>query len=274
LLIDQEDDEKEGSQIIYEQHRSQPHPQPAVLPAYQAHAYATSEAEKPPRKSFASSRTVRSMRNRFRSDGSRRPQISGPTDFRHLDSASFMFPPTDSSLPQPRPSRPARPSSYRPLELSIYMPDNRMSPLLPHFEFPGTDLIEPPQPAYLVSRVGDGHQLMRQRSSPSMSFHLPRHAVVDRSPSRSGDEAPPGIPPRAPARARAYTSPEVDSLKARVASAMIEVEKLQRQIDDVVERQSICLSRPSTAHSMAFSTQSKPLIIPFGPLRSIVLTSS
>jgi len=78
-----------------------------------------------------------------------------------------------------------------------------------------------------------------------MSFHLPR-----RSPSMTNDDSPPTIPPKA--RARAYTSPNVEKIVERIASAMIEVERLKEQIDEVVERQSLYInSRPSTAHSMA-----------------------
>ncbi|GJC78027.1 hypothetical protein ColLi_00865 [Colletotrichum liriopes] len=41
-------------------------------------------------------------------------------------------------------------------------------------------------------------------------------------------------------------------MKERIASAMLEVDKLQREIDSVMERQSIYVSsRPSTAHSVA-----------------------
>jgi len=53
------------------------------------------------------------------------------------------------------------------------------------------------------------------------------------------------------ARARAYTSPSVERIAERIASAMIEKEMLQAEIDSVIERQSIYVnSRPSTAHGM------------------------
>lgn len=85
-----------------------------------------------------------------------------------------------------------------------------------------------------------------------MSFHVPRKGGVGGSPSTMNDAIPPLIPPKAKARARAHTSPEVNVITERVASAMIEVERLQRQIDDVIERQSLYApSRPSTAYSMA-----------------------
>ena len=75
---------------------------------------------------------------------------------------------------------------------------------------------------------------------------------MDSSPLVTQDDMPPLIPPKAKARARAYTSPEVDVIKERVASAMIEVERLQKQIDDVIERQTLyTASRPSSPQSMA-----------------------
>jgi hypothetical protein len=201
----------------------------------------TSVRDRAPRKSFTSGRSSFSVRKRFLSNASsRRPQISAPSDFRHLQSESFQFP----QYPIQRP----RPASFRPLELSIYLPDNELSPILPHFEF--GDVIAPLPPARIHqsrSREDEGYPLGHERSYSSMSFHLPR-----RSPSSTNDETPPRVPPKA--RARAHTSPNVEKIVERIASAMIEVEKLQERIDDAIERQSIYVSsRPSTAHSMAYT---------------------
>lgn len=254
LLIGQ-DDEKHRQPVC-----EQPMPHPVLLENADDSRLSS---EKPPRKSFASSRTVLSLKKRFRSDGSaRRPHISAPTNFRHLQSTSFRFPPPEPQqqqqqqqpAPRPRYRDPADRSMFRPLELSIYMPDNRVSPILPLFEFPS---LSPPQPAHLMDRLDDHHELVRQRSNSSMPFHIPRKRAAGSlsSSPRDGNEdrdAIPSIPPRSSARPRAYTSPEVEQMKARVAGAMIEVEKLQRQIDDVIERQSLyASSRPSTSHSMA-----------------------
>ncbi|KAJ6444253.1 histidine acid phosphatase [Purpureocillium lavendulum] len=130
------------------------------------------------------------------------------------------------------------------------MPDNNTSPILPHFDVPR--VMTPPPPAYFASRTDEDHELMRQRSYSSMSFHVPRRHVFDGSPSTTQDEAPPRIPPKSKNRMRAYTSTDVDAIKERVASAMIEVERLQKQIDEVIERQSLYAnSRPSTPHSIA-----------------------
>ncbi|KAJ4327276.1 hypothetical protein N0V84_002289 [Fusarium piperis] len=144
----------------------------------------------------------------------------------------------------------------------MYEPENRVSPILPHFDAP------PFAPAF-SSEVSSGCMSDRSEwqsdeenrpvehqksfSDSPMSFHFPRRQALESSPSTSqDDEIPPLIPPRARSRPRAYTSPDVDKIKERVASAMLEVEKLQKQIDDVIERQSLYTpSRPSTPHSTA-----------------------
>lgn len=207
-----------------------------------------------PRRSFASGRTMNTIKKRFKSDGSsQRPRISGPSEFRHVESASFQFPHLEPTAPVPQPPqrRPARRSSFRPLELSIYMQHKHMSPILPHFEFPASVAL--PEPAQLHERLDDEYQLLRGRSNSSTPFHLPRRPGTSQSPSGASDRAP-AIPVRSQARARAHTSPELDFIKARVAGAMNEVDRLQRQIDDVIERQSLYVSsRPSTAHSMALT---------------------
>lgn len=273
LLIGQ-DDEKQP-RPVYEQ----PMPHAAPLATRDTGLV---ESEKPPRKSFASSRTVLSMKKRFQSDGSnRRPQISAPSDFRHLQSNSFQFPATEDLPPVPRPRNQGQVdrSMFRPLELSIYMPNRRMSPILPLFEFPN---IVPPGPAYLQDRLDEHHELVRQRSNSSMPFHIPRKRAGGSlsSPARDSaeDHGAPTIPAKSSARARAYTSPEVEQIKTRVAGAMIEVEKLQRQIDDVVERQSLyASSRPSTSHSMARTMPGKSSMVAHLarlPTRSLTHVSS
>jgi len=65
----------------------------------------------------------------------------------------------------------------------------------------------------------------------------------------------PITPPRIPvkSRARAYTSPEpkVDLMVERIASALIEKDRLQAEIESIIERQSIYInSRPSTAYGI------------------------
>ena len=199
----------------------------------------------------AGSRTRFSVRRRFRSASSpdpRRPQISVPYDFRHLHTESFQFPQYTQMRTIPRPG----PRQFRPIELSIYEPQNRLSPLLPHFDFPGI----PPLAKLAPTRVDD-FTLANERSDSSMSFHIPRRPTGG-SPSTAHSDSPPRIPPKS--RARAYTSPNIESIKERIARSMNEMEELQNEIDSVIERQSIYApsSRPSTAHSMG----------PFGKLTS------
>lgn len=265
LLIDQDDQdshlnirEKQTPPPPMVRHQPRLHHQPPLEVGYEeAYSRLHGHREKAPRKSSASSRTGFSVRKRFRSDASsRRPFISAPTDFRHVRSGSFQFPEPipQNCNPQARPNPSRRRHSIERLELSIYMPDNQISPLLPHFQFP----IPPIPPAtHLPNRratEGSSNEQSHERSYSSMSFHVPRKATAEGSPSATLEDIPPLIPPKAKARARAYTSPEVDVIKERVASAMIEVERLQKQIDDVIERQSVYApSRPSTAHSMAYT---------------------
>lgn len=215
------------------------------------------------KRGFASLRERFSVRKRFRSDSSspRRLQISGPTDFRHLHSESFQFPQyttlqTVGHTMPPRPKRLSRtrPASFRPLELSIYVPKRELSPILPHFE-----MLTPPPPARVQPNPDDDvFGPSHEPSYSSMSFHLPRK--ISMSPSTltmSPGDTPPKIPPKS--RARSQTSSSVERMKERIAGAMLEVDKLQREIDLVMERQSIYVSsRPSTAHSMALTTHGKP----------------
>jgi len=205
--------------------------------------------ERAPRKSFGSSLSGRSfsVKKRFASNASstRRPQISAPTDFRHLHSESFQFPQLARQSPQAR----QRPLSFRPLELSIYLSDNGLSPILPHFDLSHPDVALPP-PAHMHDAAfdSDGVTLGHERSYSSMSFHLPRRPVPD-SASASITDSPPRIPPRS--RMRANTSPDVERLYERIASAMIEKERLEEEIESVIERQSIYVnSRPSTAYGL------------------------
>ncbi|CAM1511150.1 Fc.00g086630.m01.CDS01 [Cosmosporella sp. VM-42] len=247
LLMGQ-DDEKSIYPVVYDQPLHQPRPVAALETEFPEQDM----RGKAPRRSFASGRSLFSSRKRLWSSSSsslRRPQISAPSDFRHISSASPHIPQDPSTQnPKLRPAKQLRPRSFRPLELSIYMPDNRMSPILPSFEFP-----TPPERAYTQDRLDEDQPLMHQRSySSTTSFHLPRKQPLESSPSTTEEELPPTIPRRSPGRARAYTAPQVDMIKERVANAIIEVEKLQKQIDEVIERQSIYAnSRPSTPHSMA-----------------------
>ncbi|OHE90372.1 hypothetical protein CORC01_14335 [Colletotrichum orchidophilum] len=206
------------------------------------------------KRSFASLRERFSVRKRSRSDSSsRRLQISAPSNFRHLHSESFQFPQYTNlqhvgRTPPPRPTPRPRPSSFRPLELSMYVHKRELSPILPHF-----DMITPPRPSQIRPNpdddvFGPSHE---PNYSP-MSFHLPRK--MSASPSTLASDTPPKIPPKSRARSQTSSRASAERMKERIAGAMLEVDKLQREIESVMERQSIyASSRPSTAHSMALT---------------------
>lgn len=241
---------EKGSVVFSDQPRSTP---PPVLPAFGSEkkmARGYSEEQAPRMRAKGYGRGLFSARRRLwnRSSSTRRPQISAPSNFRHIHSESFQFPQRSHQSPQPR----GRPSSFRPIELSIYMPTRRLSPILPHFEYPDRTITPPPLARTQGSFDSDGITLAHERSYSSMSFHLPRRPVPQSSPSQSTDETPPRIPPRS--RLRAYTSPSVDKIYERIASAIIERDRLQDEIDSVIERQSIyASSRPSTPHGLGMS---------------------
>ncbi|KAL2158925.1 hypothetical protein VTH06DRAFT_2955 [Thermothelomyces fergusii] len=179
----------------------------------------------------------------------RRMQISGPTDFRHLQSESFRFP------PRPQESRP-RPSSFQPIELSIYRPENRLSAILPHIE---CNVTTPPPRAHTGNRSNreDSYDsstapaqeaaFAHERSRSATHFRLPRKASGQMSEASA---SPPEIPPKS--RARAATAPNTGRIVERIASAMMEKERLQAEINSLAERQSLLYlnSRPSTGHDM------------------------
>ncbi|RDA95173.1 hypothetical protein CP533_1933 [Ophiocordyceps camponoti-saundersi (nom. inval.)] len=158
---------------------------------------------------------------------SRRPLISAPSNFRHLRSFGSLPPDHFAAMP--------------------YESDTH-TPLSAQFAHSDSGTISPP-PARFSCRAGDEHlRQLHQGNEPSLSFHIPRRQVNSASPPQDG--LPPRIPPKAQGRNRVSTAPEVAALRERVADAMMEVERLQRQIDEVVERQSLYTnSRPSTSHS-------------------------
>lgn len=200
-----------------------------------------------------------SLRNRFRSASGpvemRRAQISAPYNFRHLDAESYQFPQYTNlqNIPQPGPT------DFRPIELSIYERKRSLSPLLPYFEM--VTLPTPPPAAQLPpARRSDDFDLGHERGHSNMSFHIPRRQTGG-SPSTTYTESPPRIPPKS--RARANTSSTIETMKERIARGLNEMEALQKEIDFVMERQSIyaASSRPSTAYSSGpFDLEPMPLI--------------
>ncbi|KAI5466589.1 hypothetical protein BGZ63DRAFT_398241 [Mariannaea sp. PMI_226] len=336
IVVLMAEDEKQHHDIIYQQPPY--HPQPVAAPQMES-PYYPAKSEKAPRGNTEPKR--RRFLNISSLYSSRRPVISAPSHFRHITTGSPQF---DFPQPEPSPSRnsnlrPARQlprRSFRPLELSIHLPENRTSPLLPHFGVP--DQLPEPEPVYdpfrseprtqsdssppktpdqsekppPVRELGspftpirglkrpadsstptstldrssekgtvESKTIEHQRSfSSSMSFHYPRKqltSTTDSSPFTGQDEdIPPLIPPKSRSRVRALTSsthtsstqtsPDVEAIRARVASAMKEVEKLQHQIEDAIERHSLYTnSRPSTAHSVARTMPGETFAVLLGP---------
>lgn len=181
----------------------------------------------------------------------RRPQlsISHPTNFQHTGTGAIDFRTSAPSLVR------ASGPSFRPLQLSIYESNNRVSPLLPYFIGPNPDLALP-EPARTRHVFDDDGTTLHSRTVSDHSFHIPRRPVGDEASYRTSsifdEESPPRIPPRAKARPRAhthtYTSPSVEAMVARIASAIIEKDILDAEIHSLKSRTSMCLSRPSTSY--------------------------
>ncbi|KAI1436349.1 hypothetical protein GGR50DRAFT_693345 [Xylaria sp. CBS 124048] len=208
--------------------------------------------ERAPKKRRASGWTGFSVRRRLLSNNTSspcRPQISPPTNFRHVHSYSDSIHLTGSTSSQSGLHR----TSFRPLELNITSSDTQLSPLLPQFNFSHSPITPPPR-AYTGSRLNDNYSpgITHARSHSSMSFNIPRRPVNDgsvfdslrsnantpqRPPlTRTGDPIPP-------------SPPAVEDLVEKVAHAILERDRIQEQLDDIIERQTIYAnSRPSTAH--------------------------
>ena len=223
------------------------------------------------RASFAVRRKLNAY-NGFHSNNNtpspRRPRIGAPSDFRHIDHAM-----------------PRRKEVFRPLELSIYMPENQLSPILPHFgqiddmSFPSDEKELPYPPA----------ALSHSRSESQVSFRIPRKPL--RSSSRASSEwtaqfkpMPESLSanellaamehdlPRAPppARLRSYNEPPAYE---RVKSALHEKYELEQRLKDleeiIEERKSVyfnsrptsrALSRPTSVYSEAQGTCPSPTL--------------
>jgi hypothetical protein len=158
----------EKEMVIY--HQQQPHlvPPPTVAPWVEPAA--NTQSYPPPvsqwrarSRSLASRASRASSRSSFRI-GKRpgtapRPSISGPSDFRRVD--SFQ----------------RRGATFRPLELSIYMPENRLSPL-PIFSTDDLDSqLENPAPVALSQRR-DSLLSNSQDSSYRGNFRIARKPVA------------------------------------------------------------------------------------------------
>lgn len=210
------------------------------------------------KKSFADSLrnlTTRTLRSR-KSSPRRNVRISSPTNFRHVYSHSHQF--SADAFEYAAPAT-RRPPPFQPLQVGV---PKDPSPIFPDFD---PEVATPPP----VARLRDEDGFYLRRCPSTLSFHVPRRPAggSPRSPpqlarTKTASPPPPDVPPKS--RARANTAPEaMDHLKERIAEAMLEKERLQEMIEDVIERQSVYLgSRPSTSHSMATQLRSSMLSFP------------
>ena len=187
-------------------------------------------------------------------DGSRRPRIGAPSDFRHVENSMLK-----------------RTERFRPLELSIYEPNNQFSPILPYFSTDDTTF----QPDHVDDQSFPSAAMTHSRSESALSFRIPRKPV--RSSSGTSEwtanfqqrpeslnaqellaalekELP--IAPK-PARLRAMTEPPAYE---RVKSALYEKYELERRLKDIdevlEERRSVYFnSRPTSRASATRPTR-------------------
>ena len=236
-----------------------PIPEPQERPTTRGREWVTRSKSFANRTSSRGSFAVRRQLNAY-NGYQRRPHIGPPSNFRHLEHA----------LPKQR-------EIFRPLELSIYMPENQLSPILPHF---GNidDVSYNPQEKELPYPPA---AVMHTRSESALSHRIPRKPLRLSSRASSEwtgqiktgresygasellatlDSQLPQAPP--PARLRAMTEPPSYE---RVKSALhekYELEQKLKEIEETIEeRKSIYLnSRPtSRATSRAASRVSRPV---------------
>lgn len=188
--------------------------------------------------SRASSRGSFSVRRTLNAyNGPRRPRISGPTEFRHVENAL-----------------PRRIERFRPLELSIYAPQNQLSPILSHFG-PVDD-----NPVLSTDSRPDSFQIARKplRSSSRTSgtsewtaHYKPRPESLSTEQLLAALESDLPKPP-APARLRSMTEPPAYQ---RVKSALHEKYELEQRLRDIEEtieeRKSIYMSSRPTSRALS-----------------------
>lgn len=251
-------------------HHQQPRLVPPPIPEPQ-HSRSSSHEWMSRTKSFASRASTRgsfSVRRKLNAyNGSRRPQIGAPTDFRHVE----------NSLPRGT-------FRFRPLELSIYMPDNRLSPLsLRQFGIEGDEepILSYPQPVALSHSRSESalsnFSIPRKplSSHPSCYGRIERPSIDTRSSSTnsawiSEPLAPrPGVPkspstqelmaalqeelPQTPPKARLRSFSEAPRMIARESAQLdrvklvlqekMELERRLKDLDNIIEeRRSVYMS--------------------------------
>lgn len=247
LLNRQGPSEKKYYRVYYDQPAPMPPPR-----AQRQRSLSMGKVRKENKRAVAKQADIGWIERNFRSGKRKapRPMISDPFDFQHTGTGAVSFMASAADLPRSAPPAPA----FRPLELSIYRANDEISPLMPYFTL--VTAPSPPQPALNKATFDeDASTLAHSNSYSSQSFHIPRRPVNDvasftTATTSSAEDSPPRIPPRARTRPRAYTSPSVEAIVERIAGAMIEKERLEGEIESVKERQSFCLSRPSSVFGL------------------------
>ncbi|RFU28560.1 hypothetical protein B7463_g7769, partial [Scytalidium lignicola] len=248
--------------ISYEQpHRvSPPVAEPQERPISRSREWVARSRSLASRTSTRGNFTVKRTLNAY--NGPRRPRIGAPSDFRHVGNAL--------------PSRREEPR-FRPLELSIYQPQNQLSPILPHFT--PEELSSPP--SHLQDGACPSEVPTHSRSDSALSFRIPRKPLRSSS-GRSSDWSghhqakPMSLSPQEllvalekelpkvpqAARLRSMTEPPVYQRVKSALQEKLELEQRLKEIDIILEeRRSVYMSSRATS---VFEESEEP--VPF-PLR-------
>ncbi|KAL3418265.1 hypothetical protein PVAG01_09981 [Phlyctema vagabunda] len=230
-----------------------PIPEPQDRPSSRSREWVDRTRSLASRASSRGSFSVRRKLNAYngpRREPSREPRrtrvglIGPPSDFRHVENAI-----------------PRRSPNFRPLELSIYMSENQLSPILPHFghssNSPHGSSTEPSYPPTAVTHL---------RSESVLSFQIRRKPVRSSSGTSTAadsisqlgnpsflnlkDHSSMSGLPRAPPAARLRVSTEQPAYE-RVKSALHEKFELEQRLRDIEviieERQSLYMSSRPTS---------------------------
>ncbi|KAF7868533.1 hypothetical protein EAF04_005064 [Stromatinia cepivora] len=194
-------------------------------------------------RSRTSSRGSFSLRRNLSSRASNRMVIGAPYNFQHHTETSYVREPERVVI--------RNEPKLRPLELSIYLPGNRLSPL-PEFR------------PHTYDEKND-RTLLHMRSESALEFRVPRKPVLSTVIERKSMNAEEllnalanDLPQERPTRLRANTEPLAYE---RVKSALLEnmeLDKRLKELDEAIERRSIYLaSRPASRASRAESRQER-----------------
>lgn len=236
---------------------------PVAVPEYRSQEWLSRSKEATLRVSHRSNFAVKrhlNAYNGFHGKTPRRPQISVPMDFRHVD----------HSVPRTTPKR-----SFRPLELSIYQANGRLSPMLPHFETIDEMSLDKDLPAFPPSAV-----MVHSRSDSALStYRIPRKPVTSTPEISPGDwmlgqhrsESPETMLlianmesnlPKAPAAARLRSKTTSAASFDRVLSILQEKRELEQKLKDIEEvleeRRSVYFNSRPVSRATSYATSFNP----------------